>query len=101
MKNKKFFFGWTNIKWGITELVKILSSKPSYFSLKRIEALLAFIIGQVGMIYYILQKVNSMDMLEMGMWAGIQFTIAGWTVNQIQKQKKTKQTNSETEQLNS
>ena len=86
--SKKWFLGWTNIKWTITELVKIFSSAPSYFSKKRIESATAFIIGQAGMIYYITQKISTMDMMEMTMWAGIEFTIAGWTVYQIEKNKK-------------
>jgi len=43
MENKKFFFGWENIKWVISELGKMYSSKPSFFSKKRIESGVAFI----------------------------------------------------------
>lgn len=101
---KKYFLGWTNIKWGIKELIKIFSSAPSYFSKKRIDSGIAFLVGQAGMIYYIIQKIDTMDMMEMGMWAGIEFAIAGWTVAQIQKEKKktVEETEShEVEQLNS
>ena len=90
MSNKKFLFGWTNIKWAIKELIKTLSSKPSYFSKKRLESGAAFVIGQLGMIFYLIYKISEMDMLEMAGWASIQFAIAGYIVGKIQEEKKTK-----------
>jgi hypothetical protein len=47
---KTYFFGWTNIKWFISEIGKMYSSKDSYFSKKRIESGIAFAISQWGMI---------------------------------------------------
>lgn len=99
---KKWFFGWTNIKWNITELTKIFTDAPSYFSKKRIESGIAFVVGQSGMIYYLVEKIQTMTMTEMLMWAGIEFGIAGWTVMQIQKEKKgTNNESTEEQQLNS
>jgi hypothetical protein len=46
---KKWFFGWFNIKFLIKELVKLYSNEPSYFSKKRVESGIAFIVGQWGM----------------------------------------------------
>ena len=54
--SKKYFFGWGNIKKGITEIIRIYSEKPSFFSKKRIESGLAFIIAEWGMIFYLLKK---------------------------------------------
>ena len=34
MSSKKYFFGWGNIKKGITEIIKIYSTKKSFFSKK-------------------------------------------------------------------
>lgn len=107
--NKKWFLGWTNIKKTITELVKIFSNAPSYFSKKRIESGIAFVVGQAGMIFYIIQKYQTMDMYEMGIWASIEFSITGWTIAQIQKEKKflngkvedTKDNQDNIEQINS
>lgn len=88
MKKKKWFFGWTNIKWFITELVNLYTGKPSYFSKKRIESGLAFVIGQWGMIYFILENLPKMTTSDMVLWAGVEFAVSGYMVNQIQKEKK-------------
>jgi hypothetical protein len=88
MKNKKYFFGWGNIKKFITEIIKIYSSKPSFFSKKRIESGIAFIIAQWGMIFYLLKKYPDLTMLDISMWAGIEFGISGYIIHQIQKEKK-------------
>ncbi len=88
MKNeKKWFFGWTNIKWFIKEMMNIYTAKKTYFSKKRIESGIGFVIAEWGMIFYLLAKINTMTMVEFGMWASIQFFIAGYIVRQIQKEK--------------
>jgi len=81
-----------NIKWFIKEIGKIYSTEDSYFSKKRIESGIAFIIGQFGMIYFLVQSVDTMTMQDMLMWSGTEFLMAGYTVNQIQKEKKGKGT---------
>jgi hypothetical protein len=85
---KKFFFGWTNLKWGVTEIMKLYSNQKSFFSKKRIESGIAFIIAQWGMVFFLLKKQDVMSMTDMFMWAGIEFLIAGYMINQIQKEKK-------------
>lgn len=85
---KKWFFGWTNIKWLIKELMKIYSNEDSYFSKKRIESGVAFAVGQWGMIFFLLQKYDVMSDTDFGIWAGIEFAIAGYVLNQIQKEKR-------------
>jgi hypothetical protein len=85
---KKWFFGWNNIKWLISEIGNIYSSKPSFFSKKRIESGIAFVIGQWGMIYFLLININKLVTSDIALWAGIEFAIAGYIVNQIQKEKK-------------
>jgi|TARA_R110000868_G_scaffold411320_1_gene703100 hypothetical protein len=85
---KKYFFGWTNIKWGIKEIINVYSINKSFFSKKRVESGIAFIIAQWGMIYFLLNKVNFMTTTDMVMWAGIEFAISGYIINQIQKEKK-------------
>ena len=84
---KKYFFGWGNIKWVISEIVKIYSSKKSFFSKKRIESGIGFIIAEWGMIFFLLKKYELMTMMEFGTWAGIQFFVAGYIISQIQKEK--------------
>jgi hypothetical protein len=91
--SKKYFFGWGNIKKGITEIIKIYSEKPSFFSKKRIESGIAFIVAQWGMIFYLLKKYPDLTMTDLAMWATIQFGVSGYIIYQIQKEKKTEKTN--------
>ena len=89
---KKWFFGWFNIKFLIKELVKLYSNEPSYFSKKRVESGIAFIVGQWGMIYFLVKNIDKLTTSDIALWAGIEFAIAGYIVNQIQKEKKTDDT---------
>jgi hypothetical protein len=98
---KTYFFGWDNIKKFTCEILKIYSSKPSFFSKKRIESGISFVIGQIGMIFFIIEKMPIMTTSDLLMWAGIEFAIAGYIVNQIQKEKKEEVSTDSTEQLNS
>jgi hypothetical protein len=84
---KKFFFGWDNIKWFIKELGDMYSSKKSYFSKKRIESGVAFIIAQWGMIFFLLEKHSKLTMGEFLLWAAAEFAVSGYIINQIQKEK--------------
>jgi hypothetical protein len=93
--SKKYFFGWGNIKKGITEIIRIYSEKPSFFSKKRIESGIAFIIAEWGMIFYLLKKYPDLTMTDMVMWATIQFGVSGYIIHQIQKEKKTENKNQE------
>ena len=79
-----------SIKWFMKELGKIYSTEDSYFSKKRIESGLAFAIGQFGMIYFLIENVGTMTTQDMLMWAGSEFIMAGYTMNHIQKEKKSK-----------
>lgn len=94
--NKKFFFGWENIRWFITEVGKIYSGKSGFFSKKRIESGVAFIIGQWGMIYFLLANNNEMSAADIAIWAGIEFAMAGYMVQQIQREKITENESSDT-----
>ena len=85
---KKFFLGWENIKWFIKEIGEMYSSRKSYFSKKRIESGVAFIVAQWGMIFFLLEKHTSMTSSDLAIWAGIEFAVSGYIVNQIQKEKK-------------
>ena len=88
MIKKKLFFGWTNIKWFITEIINLYTGKPSYFSKKRVESGIAFFIGQWGMIYFVIENLSKMTTSDMVLWAGVEFAVSGYMVNQIQKEKK-------------
>ncbi len=99
---KTYFFGWTNIKWFVTELRNMYSGKKSYFSKKRIESGIAFIVAQWGMIYFLSEHHAKLTMGELVLWATTEFAISGYIVNQIQKEKKEANSdNSSDEQINS
>ena len=88
-KMKNWFLRVTsNIRWFISEIMKMYSSQKSFFSKKRVESGIAFLIAQSGMVYFLVKKIDAMDVYELSMWAGIEFLIAGYTVTQIQKEKK-------------
>jgi len=77
-----------NIKWFFTELMKMYSAEESYFSKKRVESGVAFLIAQFGMVFFLVKKLDTMDVYELSIWAGMEFLIAGYTVTQIQREKK-------------
>ena len=85
---KKWFFGWTNVKWLIKELINLYTTKDSFFSKKRIESGIAFIIGQWGMIYFLTKNIDKITTSDITLWAALEFAIAGYIVSQIQKEKK-------------
>jgi len=84
---KKMFFGWTNMKWILREMMLIYSSNPSFFSKKRIESGVAFAIAQLGMIFFLIVKYDSLDMWDFILWASAEFAVAGYIINKIQKEK--------------
>jgi hypothetical protein len=89
---KKWFFGWSNIKWLIKELIKQYSDDKSYFSKKRVESGIAFVIGQFGMVYFLMINIEKLTSSDITLWAGVEFAIAGYMLNHIQKEKKTEDT---------
>jgi len=52
------------------------------------ESGLAFIVGQFGMVYFLILNVEKLTASDIVLWAGVEFAIAGYIVNQIQKEKK-------------
>ena len=87
MKIPKTFFGWSNLKWLIKEFVAIYSNKDSYLSKKRIESSVAFLSATWLILwhaYYTRAKITNSEILAD---AALLFVIAGYTVNQIQKEK--------------
>ena len=84
----KVFFGWSNLKWLVKEIMNLYSDKTSYFSKKRVESGVSFFIAQAGMITYFIYHNHKMDMYTLLMWAGAEFLIAGYSINQIQKEKQ-------------
>ena len=75
------------IKWFFTEIMNIYSTKKSFFSKKRIESGVAFVIAQWGMIFFLLEKHIDLSMGEFLLWAAAEFAVAGWMIHKIQKEK--------------
>jgi len=84
---QKTFIGWSNIKWGIKELIKMYSAGDSFFSKKRIESGIAFIAFQHGAIWYLHKKIEPMETSDFLMWASSELLICGYTINMIEKSK--------------
>ena len=80
---------FAKLKWFFTELMKMYSSEDSYFSKKRVESGIAFAISQWGMVWFLIKKIDVLTASDMLIWAGIEFAVAGYMINQIQKEKKT------------
>lgn len=93
---KNYFFGWENIKWFFREVSNMYSSKDSYFSKKRIESGIAFLVAQWGMIFFLAEKHSTLSMTDLVMWAGVEFAISGYMIHQIQKEKKNEEQKEET-----
>lgn len=85
---KQWFFGWNNAKWFMREISKMYSTQSSYFSKKRLESGISFIIGQVGMICFLIFKYQDLTMADFIWWASLEFAVGGYITWEIQKQKK-------------
>jgi hypothetical protein len=85
------------IKWFFIELLAMYSGKPSYFSKKRVESGIAFIIAQWGMIFFLLDKHSTLSMGEFLLWAAAEFAVSGYIINKIQQEKKSESSSSSSE----
>ena len=70
------------------ELIAIYSDEPSYFSKKRVESGISFFLGELGMVIFFITHYSVMTISEVLMWATLQFTISGYVLNHIQKEKE-------------
>ena len=78
--------GRNKFTWFIKELSKMYYAKEtSIFGKKRLESGVAYVIFQCGMIFWLTKCVTATDF---GAWAIIEAGVSGWTVTQIQKEKK-------------
>lgn len=80
-----YFF--TKIFWLIKELIKALSSKDSFFSKKRVESAVAFLIAQWGMVYYLNSHITTLSVTDFLMWVSVEFFVAGYIINKIEESK--------------
>ena len=82
MKKKKFF-GWTNIKWGLKELIKMYSTQPSFFSYKRFQTGVAFFMFTQGAMYALKNYVNTIEGFLI--WCIPVLLVCGYTLNKIEQ----------------
>jgi hypothetical protein len=85
METKKYFFGWTNIKWGIKELIKMYSVKESFFSYKRFQTGVAFFMFTQGAMYALKNYVNTIEGFIV--WCAPVLLVCGYTLHKIEKAK--------------
>ena len=98
MKLPKTYIGWTNIKWVISQFFAMYSNQDSYFSKKRFESAIAFI-GAMGIILcHVWLHRATLTNSEILSDAALLFTIAGYTVSQIQTEKKLMNSNGQSQE---
>lgn len=78
----------TNIKWFFTELLKMWSNEPSYFSKKRVESSILFITALILECWYLIGNMFNLTSDQFLMHFSAIMVFAGYTVSQIQKEKK-------------
>ena len=88
-----------NLKWFGEEIMNLYSSKASFFSKKRIESGLAFLLAQIFMIIYFFYHYQKMDVGALFTFVGIEFGVAGWNIYQIQREKRDGITTEVTEEI--
>lgn len=86
--SERFMAAWTTFKWFIKEVAMIYSSGRSFFSKKRVESGAAFIIAQWGMIFFLLQKYQTLSMTDFLLWAAAEFAVSGYLIHKIEKGKE-------------
>ncbi len=84
---KKYFFGWGNIKRFLTELVKTFSNEPSFFASKRIERAFLFGSALYIVIYYVHINVKTMESAGLVIIITALFGYAGYNTTMIRKDK--------------
>lgn len=77
-----------NIKWFFSELLKVWSNEPSYFSKKRVESSMVFISVLITYIWFCIENLNVMSATDFTIVSGAMMVYGGYTVTQIQKEKR-------------
>ena len=79
---------YKHLRWFLKEFLKMYSAHDSFFSKKRIESGIAFIVAECGAIFWLERKYDVMTTSEFIMWLGPQLVIAGWMVQKIENGKR-------------
>lgn len=84
---KKYFFGWSNIKYLLIQIYFTFSNRPSELSRKRIESCMLFISALSCTLVWFIYHFKTLDYLEMLAVTGALFVYAGYTMRVMQKEK--------------
>jgi hypothetical protein len=76
------------LKFYVKEFIGIYSVNETFFSKKRIESGIAFLFALGVTMYYVYKKIDTLDIFSFGYIMTTWLFIAGYVVNQIQKEKK-------------
>lgn len=79
------------IKWFFSELLKMWSDQPSFFSKKRIESSMIFMAVLVTYLVYCYENFNVMTATDFTIISGAMMVYGGYTVSQIQREKRDEQ----------
>lgn len=85
---KEPLFTKENLKFFIVELLKLGSSKKSYFSLKRILVIHSWIIAQWGLIMWLINNWDSVDYVGIIAWSAVNLSSNIVTTHFVQKEKR-------------
>lgn len=84
----KWLFGTTNLRFYIKELFKMYAAKEkSFFSKKRIESGIAFIVFLWGMIHWLVINITTIGYVGIVAWGTVMASICGYVIKQIQNEK--------------
>jgi cytosine/uracil/thiamine/allantoin permease len=85
------------VKWLIRELVKMMSDKASFFSQKRTQGWMAFLMFYAGQGVFFVTHVKEMDVYTLTVWSSPLLLVAGYAVKQTQDEKFRKRSNNTNE----
>lgn len=71
----------------INHFFAMYSENESFLSKKRVESGVAFAIAQIGMVVFLVINYDTILITEVLMWATLEFTVSGYMLTQIQKEK--------------
>lgn len=90
-KLPKTFIGWTNIKRLVKEFLKMYSNQESFFSKKRFHEGVAFYTAVSMDVVYVAKNLEKLTSSEALFHVIALFGIAGYHLNETQKEKLTEQ----------
>jgi hypothetical protein len=88
MKNKTYFFGWTNIKWLLRQLLATFSDEPSYITSKRLERFGMYSSSMFVFLDYYRRNRTHISVGECIAMVTLMLGYAGYNSYQMRKEKQ-------------